>query len=67
MISKGYLYHLILGKDRRFETPTLESLPLVYVFPEVCPSIFHRVPPEKEIDIIIDLLQDDQPIRFLLT
>ena len=37
MISKGYLYHLVLVKDSRLETLSLESVPVVCEFPEVFP------------------------------
>ncbi len=64
MISKGYIYHLILVKDSNSETPTLESVPVVNEFPEVFPEDLPRVPPEREIDFGIDLLPDTQPISI---
>ena len=35
MISKGYLYHIVRVKDSSLETPSFESVPVVYEFPEV--------------------------------
>ena len=46
MISKGYVYHLVPHKDFSSKTPTLESVPVVIVFPEN----FHRFPPKREIN-----------------
>ena len=56
MISKGYLYHLVRVKDSSSETPTLESVPVVSEFPEMFPEALPGVPPEREIDLGIDLL-----------
>uniref|UniRef100_M1DZN2 Gag-pol protein n=1 Tax=Solanum tuberosum TaxID=4113 RepID=M1DZN2_SOLTU len=39
MISKGYIYHLVWLKDSNSETPTLESIPVVEVFPEDPPKV----------------------------
>ncbi|KAH0757840.1 hypothetical protein KY290_021333 [Solanum tuberosum] len=64
MISKGYLYHLVRVKDSSSESPTLESVPVVSEFPEVFPEDLPGVPPEREIDFGIDLLQDTQPISI---
>ena len=58
MIFKGYLYHLVWVKDYSFETPTLESVPVVNKFPENLPAL----PSKREIDFGIDLLPDTQPI-----
>ena len=67
MISKGYLYHLVWVKDSRFQTTTLESVPVFYEFPEVFPKDHRRVPPYRETDFGIDLLLDTQLFLFLLT
>ena len=56
MISKGYLYHLVQVKDSSFESPTLESVPVVNEFPEVFPDDLSGVPPEREIDFGIEIL-----------
>ena len=62
MISKGSLYHLVWVKDSSLETPSLESVPVVCEFSEVFPKDLLRVPPEREIDFEIYLLQDTHPI-----
>lgn len=62
MISKGYLYHLVWVKDSIFETPSLESVPMICEYPEVFPEDLPRVPPGREIDFEIYLLPDSQPI-----
>ena len=49
MISKGYLYHLVWVKDSSLETPTLESVPVVFEYPEVFPNNILGVPLEREI------------------
>ena len=38
MISMGYLYHLVRVMDSIYETPTLESVPIVSDFPEIFPE-----------------------------
>ena len=37
MISKGNLYHIVWVNDSRFETPTLESVLVVFEFQEAFP------------------------------
>ena len=61
MISKGYLYQLVWVQDSRLETPTLDSVPVVYEFPDVFPKDLPGVPPKREIDFEIYLYQDTQP------
>ena len=63
-ISKGYLYRLVRVKDTSFETPNLYLVPVVCENPEVFPEDLPKVPPEREIDFGIDLLQDTQPISI---
>ncbi|WMV24231.1 hypothetical protein MTR67_017616 [Solanum verrucosum] len=50
IFSKGCIYHLVRVKDMYFETPTLESVLVVYEFSEVFPDDLPRIPPEREID-----------------
>ena len=47
MISKDYLYHLVWVKDSSLETPSLESVPVVFELPEVFPKDLPRVLPER--------------------
>ncbi|XP_069145526.1 uncharacterized protein [Solanum lycopersicum] len=62
MYSRGYLYHLVRAKDSISKTPSLESVPVVSEFLEVFPKDLPGVPPEREINFEIDLLQNTQPI-----
>ena len=64
IISKGYLYHIVGFKDAILETPNLDSVPVVCEFPEVFSKDLPGVPPKREIDFGIDLLQDTQPISI---
>ena len=65
MISKGYFYYLVQVKDSLSETPTIESVPVVCEFLEVFPEDLPGVPPEREIDFGIDLIQNTHPISSL--
>ena len=67
MISKGYLYHLVLVKHSSLKNLTLESVPVVCEFPEVFPEDFPGVPPEREINFGSDILLDTSLFLFLLT
>ena len=64
MIANGYFYHLVQVKDSSFETPTLNSVPVIAEFLEVFPEDLPRVPPEREINFGIDLLTDTHPISI---
>ena len=64
MILMGYLYHVVRVKNSSFETPTIESVPIVNKFPEVFPENAPEVPLEREIDFGIYLLPDTQPISI---
>ena len=64
MIYKGYLYHLVRVMDSSLETPTMESVLIVYAFPEVFPEDLPRVLSKMEINFGIDLLPDTQPISI---
>ncbi|KAH0776336.1 hypothetical protein KY290_007747 [Solanum tuberosum] len=46
------------------ETPSLESVPVVREYPKVFPDDLPSIPPEREIDLGIDLLPDTQPISI---
>ena len=64
MISKIYLYHLVWVKDSSSETPTLESVLVVCEFLEIFPEDLPGLPPEREINLGIDLFPDTQPISI---
>ena len=44
MIAKGCLYHVVKVKDLEYESPSIESVPVVRGFPEVLPNDLLRVP-----------------------
>ncbi|WMV41161.1 hypothetical protein MTR67_034546 [Solanum verrucosum] len=50
--------------DVESKVPSLESVPVVSLFPEVFPDDLPDIPPEREIDFGIDLLPDTQPISI---
>nr|XP_016445565.1 PREDICTED: skin secretory protein xP2-like [Nicotiana tabacum] len=46
------------------EAPTLEFVPLVNELPEVFPDELPRIPPDKAIDFVIDVMTGMQPISI---
>ena len=64
MISKGCLYHIIRVKYLYSEVTPIESVPVVREYPEVLPDDLPGVPPEREINFIIDLLPYKKPISI---
>ena len=55
MISKGCVYHLVHVKDSSSEFPSLETVPVVNEYSDVFPKDLPGIPPEREIDLSIDL------------
>ena len=64
LISKGCLYHIVRVNDVESKVPPIESIPVVNEFLDVFPEDLPGVPPEREIDLGIDLLPDTQPISI---
>ncbi|XP_070023135.1 uncharacterized protein [Nicotiana sylvestris] len=64
MIKKGYVYHLVRVTDTDAEAPKLESVPVVNEFPGVFPDELPGIPPDREIDIGIDVMPGTQPISI---
>ncbi|KAH0773627.1 hypothetical protein KY290_010764 [Solanum tuberosum] len=62
--TRGCIYHIVRVKDIEFETPPLESVPVVREFPKVFPDDLPGIPPKWEIDFGIDLLLNTQPISI---
>ncbi|XP_070050429.1 uncharacterized protein [Nicotiana tomentosiformis] len=48
--------------DVKVELLTIQSIPVVNEFPDVFPDELPGLPPEREIEFVIDLLPDTQPI-----
>ncbi|XP_070056499.1 uncharacterized protein [Nicotiana tomentosiformis] len=57
-IRKGCIYHLVRVQDVEVESPTIQSILVVNVFPDVFPDELPGFPPEREIEFAIDLLPD---------
>ncbi|XP_070034799.1 uncharacterized protein [Nicotiana tomentosiformis] len=64
MIRKGYIYHLVRAKDVKVESPTVQSTPVVNELPDSFLDELPGLPPEREIELSIDLLPDTQPISI---
>ncbi|WMV09398.1 hypothetical protein MTR67_002783 [Solanum verrucosum] len=64
MISKGNIYPFVQVRDTYFETPILESVPIVNEFLEVFLADLPGVPPKRKIDFGVDLHQDTQMISI---
>ena len=64
MISKGYICHLVSVKKLDAEPPTLQSISVVNVRPDVFPQDLPCLPTERELEFCIDVLQDTQPISI---
>ncbi|KAH0710891.1 hypothetical protein KY284_012318 [Solanum tuberosum] len=64
LISKGCLYHIVRVNDVESKVPPIESITVVNEFLDVFPEDLPGVPPEKDIDLGIDLLPDTQPISI---
>ncbi|XP_070013358.1 uncharacterized protein [Nicotiana sylvestris] len=64
MITKGYIYHIVLVKDADAEIPTPQSIPVVKEYADVFPDELPSIPPEQEIDFGIDLLLGTQTISI---
>ena len=66
MISKGYLYNIVIAHDQDSKIPSIESVPVLREFPKVFAIDLPGIPPKWEIDFGIDLLPDANHISFLL-
>ncbi|XP_070019392.1 uncharacterized protein [Nicotiana sylvestris] len=64
MIGKGCLAYLAHIINPESEPPTLQSVPIVREFPEVFPYDLPGLPPERIIDLGIDLMPGTQPISI---
>ena len=52
MISKGYICHLIIVKNLYAEPPTLQSISMVNVFPDVFREDHPSLPPKRRCKIL---------------
>ncbi|XP_070017175.1 uncharacterized protein [Nicotiana sylvestris] len=61
---KGYDTYLAYVRDFNIDTPAVESVPVVRDFLDVFPADLSGMPPDRDIDFFIDLLQGTQPISI---
>ena len=66
MLRKGCQGYLAFIVDRRQEGTQLEDIPIVKEFPDVFPDDISGLPPDIEVEFIIDLIQGLSPFSFLL-
>ncbi|XP_070054841.1 uncharacterized protein [Nicotiana tomentosiformis] len=64
MVEKGCLDYLSYVRDTTIETPTIDSVPVVWKFSKVFPSDLPGIPPDRDINICIDLAPGTQPISI---
>ncbi|XP_070035242.1 uncharacterized protein [Nicotiana tomentosiformis] len=56
MVEKGCLAYLAYIPDYSAEVPSIDSVPVVCEFPEVFPADLPGMPPDRDIDLCIDLV-----------
>ncbi|XP_070046179.1 uncharacterized protein [Nicotiana tomentosiformis] len=64
MVEKGCLAYLAYVRDTTAETPTIDSVPVVWEFSNVFSSDLPGMPPNRDIDFCIDLAPGTQPISI---
>ena len=61
-LRKGYEAFLALTLDSKREQVNLEDIPMIKEFPDVFPEELPGVPPEREVDLSIEVVQGTTPI-----
>ena len=64
LVSKGCIYQLGQVNDSSVQVPPIQLVPIVKEFPEVFPDDLTEVPPEREIDFVIDIIPNTPPISI---
>ncbi|XP_070005777.1 uncharacterized protein [Nicotiana sylvestris] len=64
MIKKGCIYHLVWVTDTNAEVLNLDSVLVVNEFPDVFLDELPGIPPDREIDLGIDVIPGMQPISI---
>jgi len=64
MVEKGCDAYLAYVRDVSIDTPIMESVPIVMDFPDVFPADLPGMPPDRDIDLGIDLLPGTRPISI---
>lgn len=65
LIFKEFMYHIFQVKDDTIESPSLESLLIVYQFLEVFPDNLSGVPPDMEFDFVLMVFSILRPFLSL--
>ncbi|XP_070036499.1 uncharacterized protein [Nicotiana tomentosiformis] len=65
MVEKGCLAYLAYVRDTAAETPTIDSVHVVWDFSVMLPSDLLGMPLDHDIDLCIDLMLATQPISIL--
>ncbi|XP_070048998.1 uncharacterized protein [Nicotiana tomentosiformis] len=64
LVEKGCLAYLAYVQDTTAESPTSDSVPVVWEFADMFPSDLPGMPPDYDIDFCIDLALGTQPISI---
>ena len=64
MLRKGCQGYLAFVVDRRQEGTRLEDIPIVKEFLDVFPDDISGLPPDREVEFTIDLIQGTEPISI---
>ena len=64
MLRKGCQGYLAFVVDRRQEGTRLEDIPIVKEFPYVFPDDISGLPPDREIEFVIELVPGTEPISI---
>ncbi|XP_070034880.1 uncharacterized protein [Nicotiana tomentosiformis] len=64
MVEKGCEAYLAFMRDVSFDTPIIESVPVVRDYPDVFLADLPGMPPDRDINFGIDLLPGTQPISI---
>ncbi|KAH0657756.1 hypothetical protein KY289_026504 [Solanum tuberosum] len=64
LVGQGCLAYLAHIRDVEVESPSIESIPVVSEFREVFPTDLFGMPPDRDIDLCIDLELGTRPISI---
>ena len=64
MLRKGCQGYLAFVVDKRQEGTRLEDIPIVKEFPDVFPDDISSLPPDREIEFVIELIPGTEPISI---
>ena len=64
LVERGCLSYLDFIRDTSVEPPPIDSVPVFQEFSDVFPSDLPSVPPDRDIDFVIDLESGTKPISI---